>query len=630
MASDHPSPAAVDERGPADELAHLSELIRESDDAIIGKTPEGVITSWNPGAERLYGYSASEVIGRQITLLALPGHEPQIAEILSRVAAGETVREQTVRRTKDGQTVPVALTVSPIHDARGQIIGAATIARDLSAQNRIESELRAGLHRWRSVFDRSRVGFGVLDRDARLVECNHRYAELFGATRKALLGASFAAVLDSQDAAALIARWPAIWEAQSSTQTEPTYRLADGREIRFRFNVASIDDDAGTPIHMVAMIDDVTEQARLDEEVARARRVDMIGRLAGGVAHELNNKLAVILGFNDLIAQRLDAEHPAHDALAEVRAAARHSISLTRELLAFGQRQALQPSPVIASEAAAVLSQILRSAFAGSDIEVVTSDDSAGAQVMADPTQLEHALISIALDAVEAMPGGGRLTLHTATSPATTSDSGSATVMISVSHTGTPQSGPASRDTAGELSRQPGVGLVGARDIIAQTGGTITTSARSDGGRAVIVALPALAPVTVAAPDAIGPPEVGLNILVVEDDAQLRLLLELTLQEAGHRVQSAATSADADAILNRSAEPIDLLLTDMLLPDGNGAQIGRTALRVRPDIPIIYTSGSWPAAVTAQSAPADGVLLTKPFTTADLNHAIHVASGSRP
>ena len=197
-----------------------------------------MITSWNPGAERLYGYTASEVIGRRITLLALPGHEPQIAAILSRVAAGETVREQTVRRTKDGRTVPVALTVSPIHDARGQIIGAATITRNLSDQTRIESELRAGLHRWRSVFDRSRVGFGVLDRDARLVECNHRYAELFGATRKALLGAGFAAVLDSQDAAALIARWPEIWEARSSAHTEPTYRLADGREIRSRLNVA--------------------------------------------------------------------------------------------------------------------------------------------------------------------------------------------------------------------------------------------------------------------------------------------------------------------------------------------------------------------------------------------------------
>src|SRR5450755_2760364 len=372
------------------------------------------------------------------------------------------------------------------------------------------------------------------------------------------------------------------------------------------------------------------EHRRRAEELAHARRMESIGRLAGGVAHDLNNKLAVILGFTDIVSRALGAGNPLARDLGEVRAAAEYSAALTRDLLAFGRRQTLRPEPVVAAEIAAGLQRILRPTI-GETVTLVVQDASEAAVVMADRAQLEQALVSLALNAHEAMPDGGRLTIRTARVPAEepgghgASVAGAVTISVSDTGVGMPEE---IRErvfepffTTKRFGGGTGLALAAVSGFVEQIGGTITVRSRPGQGTTFRIELPHYD----AAPGQRSPATMiepaGLDVLLVEDDEQVRRLLELLLADAGHRVAGAGSGDEALAILGEPSRPLDLVITDMVLPDLRGSEIVRRARQLRPGVSVLCISG-YPDDPLVESETAPDGFLTKPFSGEELSAAI--------
>ncbi len=460
-------------------VAFLTALIEQSDDAIIGNDLDGVITSWNRGAERIYGYTAQEAVGRHISLLSVPGQGLDVAEITERTRHGEVVREQALRRTKEGRDVTVALTVSQVHDADGQIAGASTIARDLSAPKRIADELRIGQERWRAIFDTGRLGIAIRDADGRLVECNRVYSEIFESTPEALVGSDFSAILPTSEAARSMKRFTERW-SQTSDQLghDQVFSTRSGRRLHLISSVSPVFDASGARAFQVIAVQDRTDQRMLEDQLAQAQRLEAIARLAGAVAHQLNNKLSVILGVSDIIATARPGDDRLREDLEVIRASADQCTAMTRDLLSIGHRQTFEPVAINLSELVTEIEDRIRSGL-GDRIALTVTDDCAGAVIRGDRAGLVHALENLARNGCEAMPDGGSLTIRAIRAHAPTRDGGQDRVAISVGDTGVGMTADVIERsfepffTTKDFGNGAGLGLALARSIVEQSGGSI-------------------------------------------------------------------------------------------------------------------------------------------------------------
>ncbi len=369
---------------------------------------------------------------------------------------------------------------------------------------------------------------------------------------------------------------------------------------------------------------------RLEQELADARRMEAVGQVAGGVAHELNNKLAVILGYTDRLARGLGAAHPLQATLAEVSTAAQASATLVRNLLAFARRQAIAPEPTVIGELVLELRRLLAPAL-GPSIEILVRDDSGGARSVVDGARLTQALVSLALNARDAMPGGGRLTIAVS---ALGAGGAAGTVRISVADTGSGMP-DAIRGrvfepffTTKEPGEGTGLGLAAVQGTIAQIGGTISVSSQLGAGTTFVIDLPAL--VDPAQPSGGGPGAAGgaLSVLVVEDDESVRELVEVLLRDFGHRVLTAPDASRGLAILSTTGTHLDVLVTDGVLPDGRGSELAARAAALHARLGVVCVTGYGPDVWPAEDPPPH-VVVRKPFTPAELETAVRAVAGAR-
>jgi PAS domain S-box-containing protein len=609
-------------RASQDAAAHWQALASQTDDAIVSLDLDAVVTGWNAAAERMFGYSAHEMLGRRVgRLLTPPGGEAETEDLLERVRRGETIRVESPRRDREGRELVIARTISPIRDGRGSLVGASVIARDVTARKRLEDELRVSEERWGAVFDSPMLGVVVRSPDLRLLACNERFAEIFGLPREELLGTTLGDVLRADDAEALAAGFR---ERAAAEHTHVDFTASvtrrDGRRLELRTSVFAIDAGDGGARSTIAFIQDVTEQRRLEAELAQARRAEAIGRLAGGIAHELNNKLGVVIGFTERVSQRL-----AHDArstaeLAQVRAAADQAARLVLDLLAFGRRRALDREQLAVAEIVARLRRVLALAL-GADIELSIEDHSDRACVLGDRDQLVQVMVGLALNARDAMPHGGRLAIRITRESA----EGNARVRIAVADDGVGMTAEVRAQafepffTTKEFGESSGLGLSSALGVVEELGGTIALDSAPGAGTTVVIELPLFesqAPPLATEAAAARP----LTILVVEDDEPVRNLLGLLLAESGHLVISAASGAQARECL--ASREIDLLLSDIVLPDARGWEVARSALERKPAVAVIYTSGFAGESMIPADAPRACAFLAKPFSGQDLEHAL--------
>ena len=409
-------------------------------------------------------------------------------------------------------------------------------------------------------------------------------------------------------------------------------RHQDGRWVTLEVSGAAIADEEGGPM-VLGVARDITERRRLEEELRQAQKMEAVGRLAGGVAHDFNNMLTAIAGYAELSLAGLTKDSPLRRNLEEIARAAERAASLTRQLLAFSRRQLLQPRVVDLNAAVAAAESMLRR-LVGEDVEFTTRLEPALWPVKIDPGQIDQVLMNLAANARAAMPRGGTLTIEThdvEVGPGEARLYPELTpgpyVLLSVSDTGVGMD----EETRAHVFEPffttrvegTGLGLATVYGIVQQSGGQIWVESEPGRGTIFRLAFPrseeplesALAPVPLAPSGSRG----HETILLVEDEDAVRGLVRRTLEGAGYRILEAAAPSEALRLVAAHQGSLDLVLTDVVLPEMSGRELAARLHESRPDTAVLYVSGYDEDAVVHHGVlDSDIAFLAKPFSPDEL------------
>lgn len=523
----------VTERRRAEEkLARLAAIVESSEDAILTMSLTGTILTWNAGAQRLYGYRASEVIGCHVSIVVPPARSPELSHVLRQVRSGHAIRNlETVRRRKDGSEVIVGLSISPLRDTDGRLTGASAIARDIS-------ELRKGEE----------------------------------------------------------------------------------------------------------------ERRHLEDQLRQSQKMEAVGRLAGGVAHDFNNFLTAILGFSEVLERELGPQHPARGRVRQIHKAGERAAALTRQLLALSRRQNLRPEVLDLAELVQSLLGLI-GRLIGDDIRLAFLAPPDLGPIEADRSQLEQVVLNLAVNARDAMPSGGVLTfelrevvLDALQASARVGLRPGPHVALKVSDTGMGMdAGVRERIFEPFFTTKPpgqgtGLGLSTVHGIVHQSGGSIAVASAPGHGATFEIHLPRAAAAAAKTAPAAGPPRATVRgtetILVVEDEGSVRDLVKETLEASGYTVLAVADRGEAERVAGGHRGPIHLLMTDVVIAGGSGGTLAEQLRARRPAMRVLFTSGDEqePAALcggpgpSAASSgaprPVAAAWLAKPFRPLELSEKI--------
>jgi two-component system, cell cycle sensor histidine kinase and response regulator CckA len=378
----------------------------------------------------------------------------------------------------------------------------------------------------------------------------------------------------------------------------------------------------------LVLANDITERKRLERQFHEAQRMESVGRLAGGVAHDFNNLLTVINGYSDMLLSEVQPGDPMRENLAEIRAAGDRAASLTQQLLAFSRRQMLQPVVLNLNQTVDEIQRMLRRVI-GEDIEFVTQLEPSLGNMLADPGQIQQVLMNLAVNARDAMPGGGTLLIETANvvfdedyASAHADTRPGPHIMLAVTDTGSGISDEVKQRlfepffTTKPTGHGTGLGLATVYGMVKQSGGWIWVYSELGRGTTFKVYFPRTdAPVPVATAAAAGKISGTETILVVEDQPEVRNLAVTVLRRCGYDVHSAVNGADAISFCTRFTGTIHLLLTDVIMPGMNGREVADNILEQRPDTSVLFMSGYTQNAIAHRGVLDEGIdYLQKPFT----------------
>ncbi|HEU5088250.1 MAG TPA: ATP-binding protein, partial [Roseiflexaceae bacterium] len=413
---------------------------------------------------------------------------------------------------------------------------------------------------------------------------------------------------------------------------EKRYIRKDGQIVWGRMTASLITDDTDESLLGIGMIEDITERKRIEQQYLESQKMEALGRLAGGVAHDFNNLLTVILGSSELLLNELGHSHPLSRDVVPIQNAGMHAAALTRQLLTFSRHQVRQLDIVNLNIVVLRMETLLRRSL-GEDIALMTELASDLASVQIDVSQLEQVLLNLAVNARDAMPSGGQLTIETANAMLDGSMAGVPHVMLAINDTGHGMDAATQARifepffTTKPSGKGTGLGLSTVYGIVRQNGGQIWVSSEIDGGTTFQIYLPqatelptpgqTLVDMTVARQDA------G-TILLAEDEPLVRSLASRILRARGYQVLEAEDGASALQLASQHQGRIDVLLTDVIMPGGmSGPQLAEQLLNERPELRVLYMSGYTDSALARHTAfDARQNMVQKPFTAADLAHHV--------
>ncbi|HYE92193.1 MAG TPA: PAS domain S-box protein [Terriglobales bacterium] len=621
----------------------LESLIQSSPVAVVALDHAGCVTGWNRSAERVFGWSETEVRGRPLPII--PDGEATESEATREawLRGTMTTDVEVLRRRKDGSTVVVSRTGGALRDADGRVVGTIANLVDITERKRAESALRESEARFRAVFEQAAVGMGVGALDGRWLRANQRLCDMVGYTAEELCALRFQDITHPDDLPQNLAlREEMLSGRRSEYALEKRYLRKDGGIVWVAVAISVVADAAGAPAYSVAVVQDITGRKELERELAHAQRMEGIGQLAGGIAHDFNNLLTVITGRADLGLNALAPSHPLYAELDVIQKTAERAAALTRQLLAFSRKQILQPRILALDELVAGFTKLL-TRLIGEDIELRVAPAAGTGRVRADPGQLEQVIVNLVVNARDAMPQGGTVTIETAN--VDLDDAYAARhvgvaagryVMLAVSDTGVGMSADVQARifepffTTKPPGKGTGLGLATVYGIVRQTDGHVRVYSEPGLGTTFRVYLPRTEAIADPRAAAGAPPAARgtETVLLVEDEAGVRDLAREVLERSGYTVLEAPTPAEALALAERHAGVIDVLLTDVVMPGMSGRALADAITRARPRTTVVFMSGYTNDAILHHGVLEAGIhFVEKPFAPRELTAKIREALG---
>jgi len=614
-----------------------------TDYAIYMIDKSGVVVSWNPGAERFKGYSADEIIGQHFSRFHteedIARGLPQLSLKTAAKAGGYETEGWRVR--KDGSRFWAHVVIDPIRSADGELIGYAKITRDLTERRDAEEALRRSEEQFQllvhSVTD---YAIYMLDPQGRVSSWNLGAQRIKGYAPQEIIGQHFSKFYTPEDVAAGLPDHGLETARRAGRFEMEGWRVRkDGSRFWANVVIDAIRDDAGQVIGFAKVTRDVTERMEVQKALEQARerlfqsqKLEAIGQLTGGIAHDFNNLLMVVIGSLELVQKRMAPDPRIAAMLDNAMMGARRGATLTQRMLAFARRQEVKRESVDLPQLVNGMMGLMQRSL-GPTVSILTQYAGVLPKVTADPNQLEAALLNLAVNARDAMPDGGRITL--VIEAVTASPDGAADVApgdyvrICVSDTGQGMDAATLAKatepffTTKGVGKGTGLGLSMVHGLAAQSGGALRLKSQPGQGTTAEIWLPvetheaceAAAAACEPIAERSAPP---LSIVVADDDALVLLNTVAMLEDLGHTVFAASSAAEALDILGREPQ-VDLVVTDQAMPTMTGAQLAAAARALRPGLPVLLATGY-------AELPSDGApglpRLAKPFLQAELTRAI--------
>jgi len=592
---------------------------------------DGIIIWVNHAFELLTGYTRAEALG-QTTRLLKSGRQPAsfYQKMWDTILSGQVWQGEMVNRRKDGSLYHEEMTITPVKNTAGEISHFIAIKLDITEHKASEERIC----RLAQVVENSAEMIAIGDPEGRIVFANRTLLRVTGYTEDELVGKAFATLFSHNNPPYLDQEIHTRTLSGGSWSGECTHYRKEGSELSVMFSTSQIKDNHGAVIGTFGIAQDITERKRLEEQLAVAQKMNAVGQLAGGIAHDFNNLLGVIIGYSELLQEGFPPDDPRVRKLQQIKAAGNRAASLTRQLLAFSRKQVIRPRVidlnVLVNDVNKMLTRLIHE-----DIELLCELNPALGMIKADPTQIEQVIINLVVNARDAMEHGGKIIIQTANTYLDESYCRSHPsvqpgrhIMLAISDTGTGMDETTQEHifepffTTKEQGKGTGLGLATVYGIVKQSGGSIWVYSELGKGTTFKIYLPCVDE-AVQLNEALGVspalPRGNETILLAEDAEGMRGLISELLLRNGYTVLTAESSEELFSVTERYSAPINLLLTDVVMPGMNGRELANRLRAAYPALRIVYMSGYTSDAIVQHGVLREGIdFIEKPFTEESL------------
>ncbi len=617
--------------------ASLRALLDDLQQLLLLLDAQGNIHEHSTSVQTVLGFTPEELGGRSIRDFIhaedVPAFEWFFEQLHASPAHPATLELRCLRR--DGSWCPLQVVGRNLLHLP-QVAAIVLHAQDLSPQRQLDDAMRQSEDRFRRAFAHAPIGLAVATPQGQFLQVNPAYAAITGYTETDLLAHDLLAITHPEDreierqmlARLLAAEVPAF-------TLEQRYVRKSGSTVWVRNSLSLVHDPQGRPERLVVLVQNITEQRRLEEQYRQSQKMEAIGRLAGGVAHDFNNLLTVITGYGQIVLERLPPTDPARELISEITKAGDRAAALTRQLLVFSRRQMITPRILDLNAVITDAGMMLRRLI-GEDVELVYASDAGIWPVKADAGQIEQALMNLVVNARDALPHGGKITVETRNvhldehfAQGRSDVQPGAYVLLAVSDNGTGMTPDVKAHlfepffTTKEPGKGTGLGLATVYGIVKQAGGHIDVYSEPGLGTTFKLYFPRCDEGRRAS----GKSQHGLGlmprghetILLVEDEETVRALSRHILLDCGYQVLEAHQGEEAIRLASEHTGQIDLLVTDVVMPRLGGRAVADQLKQLHPQLKVLYLSGYTDDAVVRHGVLEQDVpFLQKPFTPAAL------------
>jgi PAS domain S-box-containing protein len=628
----------------------LAAIVDSSEDAIIGTGLDGIVTSWNKGAEHVYGYSEAEMLGRSMTLIAPDGRTGEAPSFLNQIRQGQGISHyETVRRRKDGSPIHVSLALSPVRDRTGKIVGCSSVARDISDQKRTASILHEQARvldlarsQLLAALEAGRMGTWIWEVPTDFFQWDELSVKLLGCDSEHLKPGSqsaFVAMVHPEDRNRVETALEAALQGANACDVEYRIVLPDASTIWMESRGNLERDEQGRPLRMSGVLVDINARKQMEEYLLQSQKLQSLGTLSGGIAHDFNNILMAIGGNAQLAMQQLPEEHPVQRSLTTIAKASSRASFLVRQILTFSRQEESQRKVIEVGTMVKESLTLLRSTLP-SRIEIRSHCNDTDLGILADAAQIQQVITNLGANAAQAI-GENRGLVEVSVSAVNVEGELARTlprlkhgpyVRITFSDNG------CGMDTAvvsrifdpfftTRAPQRTGLGLSVVHGIMKNHDGAVAVSSAPGNGSTFHLYFPLArqAAQKVPGPMAI-PAGNGERVLYVDDEEALVSLVTRALKRLGYEVLGYSDGRNALQAFQERPDQFDVVISDVSMPGMSGWELCQKMSEIRPSVPILLTSG-YVRKEDHEMAARLGVLdvVLKPDTVDDLARALQRA-----